>query len=177
MHTLLWSVAPTLQQAATNPCLRWRLQDTQGQVWVSLLWGHCSFLLGPGAHKVFFVPSESLFFQSCVSSGSSVVGLIVTSTSAYAIPRSAESRAPAPAVGPCWSMPPLETLKLKGRSGSDSGIPGEPKVLFGPLKHLWQVWGLILNAISPLQPSCWSFSLDVEFPFLVGSFILLSMVV
>ena len=66
---------------------------------------------------------------------------------------------------------------LKGRSGSDSGIPGEPKVLFGPLKHLWQVWGLILNAISPLQPSCWSFSLDVEFPFLVGSFILLSMVV
>ena len=39
------------------------------QVWVSLLWGHCSFLLGPGAHKVLFVPSKSLFPQSCVSSG------------------------------------------------------------------------------------------------------------
>ena len=24
-------------------------------------WGHCSFLLGPGAHKVLFVPSKSLF--------------------------------------------------------------------------------------------------------------------
>lgn len=40
-------------------------------------------------------------------------------------------------------MPPQETLKLKGRSGLDSGIPGEPKVLFEPFKHLWQVWGLI----------------------------------
>ena len=28
--------------------------------WLSLLWGHCSFLLGPGAHKVLFVPSKSL---------------------------------------------------------------------------------------------------------------------
>ena len=28
--------------------------DTPGQIWVSLLWGHCSFLLGPGTHKVLF---------------------------------------------------------------------------------------------------------------------------
>ena len=33
-----------------------------------LLWGHYSFLLGPGAHKVLFVPSKSLLPQSCVSS-------------------------------------------------------------------------------------------------------------
>ena len=39
----------------------------------SLLWGHCSFLLGPGVHKVLFVPSKSLFPQSCVSSGGSMV--------------------------------------------------------------------------------------------------------
>ena len=45
--------------------------DTHGQVWVSLLWGHCSFLLGPGAHKVLFVPSRSLFPQFCVSAGGS----------------------------------------------------------------------------------------------------------
>ena len=32
-----------------------------GQVWVSLLLGHCSFLLGPSVHKVLFVPSKSLF--------------------------------------------------------------------------------------------------------------------
>ena len=33
----------------------------KGQIWVSLFWGHCFFLLGPGAHK-------SLFPQSRVSS-------------------------------------------------------------------------------------------------------------
>ena len=59
MHTLLHSVPPTLQQATTNPCLCRRLLDTHGQVWVSLLWGHCSFLLGPGVHKVLFMPSIS----------------------------------------------------------------------------------------------------------------------
>ena len=67
-----------------------------GQVWVSLLWGHCSFLLGPGAHQVLFVPSKSLFPQSCVSSSSSLMGLMVTSSKrAYAIPRSAVPRASA----------------------------------------------------------------------------------
>ena len=45
-----------------------RRQDTHGQVWVSLFWGHCSFVLGPGGHNVLFVPSKSLFPQSCVSS-------------------------------------------------------------------------------------------------------------
>ena len=49
-------------------CLHWRLLDTHRQVWVSLLWSYCSFLLGPGAHKVLFVPSKGLFLQSCVSS-------------------------------------------------------------------------------------------------------------
>ena len=39
--------------------------DTRGHVWVSFLWGHCSFLLGPSAHKVLFVPSKSLFPVLC----------------------------------------------------------------------------------------------------------------
>ena len=43
------------------PPLCQRLPDTHGKVWVNLLWGHCPFLLGPGVHKVFFVPSKSLF--------------------------------------------------------------------------------------------------------------------
>ena len=38
-----------------------RLLDTHRQVWVSLLWGHCSFFLGPGMYKLLFVPSKSLF--------------------------------------------------------------------------------------------------------------------
>ena len=45
-----------------------RFLDTHGLVWVSLLWGHFSFLLGPGAHKVLFVPSKSLHSQSCITS-------------------------------------------------------------------------------------------------------------
>ena len=41
--------------------------ETPLSVWVSLLWGHCSFLLSPGAHNILFVSSKSLFLQSCVS--------------------------------------------------------------------------------------------------------------
>ena len=112
MHTLLHSVPPTLKQATTDPCLRQRLLDTHGQVWVSLLWGHCSFLLGPSVHKVLFVPSKSLFPQSCESSGCSMVGLMATSSKrAYATPRSAAPRAPAPVAGHCWPIPPQETLE------------------------------------------------------------------
>ena len=77
-----------------------RLLDTHREVWVHLLLGHCSFLLGPGAHKVLFVPSKSLFPQSCVSSGICMVGLIAAKR-AYAIPRSTAPRAPAPAAVHC----------------------------------------------------------------------------
>ena len=75
----------------------WTLTGKSG----SVSWGgHCSFLLGPGVHKVLFVPSKSLFPQSCVSSGGSMVALMATSSKrAYAIPRSAAPRAPAPAAG------------------------------------------------------------------------------
>ena len=92
----------SLQQASADPRLCQRLLDTHGQVWVSLLWGHCSFLLGPGAHKVLFVPSKRLFPQSCVSSAGSMVGLMVTSSKrGYAINRSIAPRAPGPAAVHC----------------------------------------------------------------------------
>ena len=88
MHAPQHSVPPTLQQATADPCLRRRLLDTQGHIWVSL-WGcYCSILLGPGVHKALFVSSKSLFPQSCVSSGGFMVGLIETSSKmAYASPR------------------------------------------------------------------------------------------
>ena len=61
----------------------------------ALIAGHCSFLLAPDVHKVSFVPSKSLFPQSCVSSGDSMVGLMATSSKrACAKPRSAAPRAP-----------------------------------------------------------------------------------
>ena len=101
-HALLHSVPLTLQQATANQHLCRRLLDTHRQVWVSLLWGHCSFLLGPGVHKILFVPSKSLFPQSSVSSGGSVVELMVASSKrAYAIPRSAAPRSPALVAGHC----------------------------------------------------------------------------
>ena len=52
---------PALLQVTTNPRLRQSLLDTHAQVWVSLSWGNCSFLLGPGTHEVLFVPSKVCF--------------------------------------------------------------------------------------------------------------------
>ena len=72
------SVPPTWQQATSHPT---PLPETPGHSAASLgqsLWGHYSFPPGPGVHKVLFVPSKSLFPQSCVSSNSSMVGLMVT---------------------------------------------------------------------------------------------------
>ena len=65
VHTLLYSVPPTLQQAIFEPCLHQRFLDTHGYVWVSFLWGYCSFLLGPGVHKVFCALQESVFPNLC----------------------------------------------------------------------------------------------------------------
>ena len=135
MQTLPHSVPQTLQQATAYPHLCQRLLDTHGQVWVSLLWGHCSFLLGPRVHSVLFVPSKSLFPQSCVSSGSSRVGLLATSSKrACAIPRPAAPRAPAPAAGHCWPVPPQETRKHSSYSVSVASLgSGAHKVWWSTL--------------------------------------------
>ena len=70
---------------------------TPGHSWASLgqfLVGSLPLSSSPGVHRVLFVPSKSLFLQSCVSSGGSVVGLVATSSKrAYATPRSAAPRA------------------------------------------------------------------------------------
>ena len=56
--------------APASPRLHGRSSLTPRQVWLILV-GHCSFPLGPGVHKVLFVPSKSLCFaESC---GSSVI--------------------------------------------------------------------------------------------------------
>ena len=43
-------------------------QGSLGQSLGGGVGGHCSFLLGPSAHKVLFVPSKNMFPQSYVSS-------------------------------------------------------------------------------------------------------------
>ena len=55
MHALLHAVPPILQEATADPCLYQGLLDTRRQVWVSLLWGRFSFLLGPGAYKLLLI--------------------------------------------------------------------------------------------------------------------------
>ena len=115
-----------------------------------------SLLLSPGSWcpQGFFVSSKSLFSQSCVSSGSSVAGLMATLPKrAYAIPRSTAPRASATAAGHCWPAPPQETLKQFWLSLC--GISGG---LFEPSKRFWWAWGWILNVTLPLIPSFWVFS-------------------
>ena len=101
VHTLPHSVLPTLQQATlTHTSARdsWTLTGKSGSVSCGVT-APFSWVL---VHKVLFVSSESLFPQSCVSSGGSMVGLMVTSSKrAYDIPRSAAPRAPDPVAGHC----------------------------------------------------------------------------
>ena len=86
-----------------------------------------------------------------------MVGLMATSSKrACAIPRSAVPRAPAPAAGHCWPIPLWE--KFKHSNPVSVGSPCAHNVLFEPSESLWWVWGLILNGILPLLPSCWGFS-------------------
>ena len=134
------SVPPTFQQATANPHLLQRLRDTHGQVWVSLLWGHCSFLLGPGLKKVLFVPSKSPFHQSCVSTGDSMVGLLETSSN-----KDLSHTQVCCTQSPCPCSSPLLThtftgdtqtqfcLSLYEVSGSWSA-----QGLFEPSEHIWK---------------------------------------
>ena len=98
--------APNLAAGYHQPSLCWRLLDSPGQVWVSLLWSHCSFLLGS------VCALQEPISQSCVSSGSSMVGLMATSSKrAYSIPKSAAPRASVPVADHCPPVSPQETLK------------------------------------------------------------------
>ena len=58
-HVLLRTSAastPVPMQDTAHQCLLKRPSNTHSQVWLSLSWGHCSFPLGPGAHKALFCP-------------------------------------------------------------------------------------------------------------------------
>ena len=131
---------PCSRQLPTPPPL-----ETPGhsrQVWVSLLWGLCSFLLGPGVHKVFFVASKSLFSQSCVSSGGLYGGVNGNLLQESLCHTQLCTQRPWPCGRPLLTRTAAgDSQTLKGRSGSVSvGSPGVHKVLFEPSKHLWQVW-------------------------------------
>ena len=67
---------------------------------------------------------------------------------------------------PCPCSSPLLTRTSSGDTQTQfclslCGVSGSwcAQGMFQPSEHLWQVWGLILNVISPLLPSCWGFSI------------------
>ena len=100
---------------AAGRCWPTPLPETPGHSWASLYQSLVgSLLLSPGSwytQDLVCALQESIF-QSCVSSGSSMVGLMATSLKRVdAIPRSAAPRASAPAAGHCWLGPSQETLK------------------------------------------------------------------
>ena len=118
-----------------------------------------------------------LQFVSHLLSGS-MMGLMMTSSKkAYAthcVTQVCCTQSPCPCGKPLLTHAPAgDTQTLNGRSGSvsvGSLGPGAHKVLFEPSERLWQVWGLILNAISPLLLSCWgsSFALGCGASFFGG---------
>ena len=132
MRAPLHSVTPTLQRATTDP--RWRLLDTHGHVWVSLLWGHCCFLLGPGAHKFLLFPPRIYFPILCKSWWlyGGVNGDLLQE--GFCHTRVYCTQSPCPCAGECCPAAAQETLE--GTSGSVSVAP-PGCVLFEPSKYLW----------------------------------------
>ena len=156
MQALPHSVPPTLQQATANPHLHWRLLDTHGQVWASLLCGHCSSLLGLVHTRLCLCPRSVCFpnpvwvlaalwwvngdlFQEglCHTQVCCTQSLCPHSSPLLARTSSGDTQT-------------QFCLSLCGVSGSWC-----TQGLSQPSEHLWRVWGLILNAISPLLQSCW----------------------
>ena len=159
MQALLHSVPPALQEATADPCLCWKLLDTHGQVWVSLFWGHCSFLL---VHKVLSVLSRLYFpvlcklWQLCGGVNGDLLqeGLCHTQVCCTQ--------------SPCSCGRPLWTHTSTGNAQTQfclslCGVPGSwcAQGLFEPSEHLWRKWCLVLNVNLPLLPSCWGFSFSL----------------
>ena len=118
---------PTLLQATTDPHLHLKLLDTHRKSPVG------SLFLSPRSWCTRFCCAlQESISQSYISSGGSVVGLMVTSSKkTYAIPT---PRASVPAAEPCQPVPPQETLKHSSVSVSVESLgPGEHKVCLSPL--------------------------------------------
>ena len=134
MHVLLHSVPqPSSRPPRTHTSAgdSWTVTGKSGQSLVG------SLLLYPGSWctQGSVCALQESIFQSCVSSGSSMVRLMATSSKrAYAIPRSAAPRAPVPAAVHCWPGPPQETLTHSSVSVSLGSVgPCVDKVGLSPL--------------------------------------------
>ena len=152
MQPLLHSVPPALQQATAKSRLHWRHLDTHGHVLDSLLWGQVctSFCLCPP--KVCF-PSAVKVLLALWWVNSNLLQEGLYHTQVYLTQ------------SPCPCSSPLLILISSGDTQTQfcltlCEVSGSccAQDMFEPSKCLWWVWGLILDAISPLIPSCWGFS-------------------
>ena len=151
----------------SRPLLTSASPETPGHSWASL--GHSlvgSLLLFPGswcAHGSVCALQESVS-QSGVSSGSSMSGV-----NGDLLQEGLCQTQVCCTQSPCPCGSPLLTWTSSGDVQTQHclslcGISGSwyAQGIFEPSEHLWWVWGLILNAISPLLPSCWGFSFALE---------------
>ena len=131
------------------------------EVWVSLLWGHCSFFLGPGTHKVCALqksvsPVLCKFWRLYGGVNGDLFQEGLCRTQVYC------TQSPCPCCSPLLThtssgyTQTMFCLSLCGVSGS-----WRTEGMFEPSEHLWWVWGLV-NMISPLLLSCWGFSFALE---------------
>ena len=155
--THCYTEPPTLQQATTDPRLHRRLRDTYRQARDSLLCHH-SFLLGLGAQGSVCTHQESVspvlckFWKLYGGVNGDLLQEGLCHTQAYCTQ------------SPCHCGSPLLT-RISTRDTQTQlclslcgvFVSWCAQGLFEPFEHLWQVWGLILNMISPLLPSCWGF--------------------
>ena len=155
---LLHSVPPTAQQVTADRRLHQRLLDTHGQVWVSLLWGHCSFLLGPGVYSFVCALPESVspvlceFWQLCGGVNGDLLLEGLCHTQACCTQSPCPHRSPLPTrtstadtqtqfwLGLCGLG--VRFVPFPGLSSSGNHVLGEHPVLCGP--------GILLT--SPIRP-------------------------
>ena len=150
----LHSVPPALQQGTDDPRLRQRLLDTHRQVWVSLLWGHWSFLLRPGTQGS-VCALQAFISQSCVSSGGSVVGLMATSSKrAYSLPRSTAPRAQP------WQQSTADLYLLRRHANTVLSQSLWGLCVLVHTRYVWAIWASLADTgfdskceFTPL-PSC-----------------------
>ena len=133
MYALLHSAPPALQQAASDPRLRRRLVDTHSKS-RTVSCGVTAPFSRSWCTRFCCALQESIS-PSCVSSGSSMVGLVaISSKRAYATPGSAAPRAPVPGAGHRQPAPPQELPRHSSVSVSVGSLgPGAHKVCLSPL--------------------------------------------
>ena len=158
MRALLHSAPPTHSRPSlthTSAGDSWTLTGKSGSVCgvtapFSWVLGHTRFCLCPP--RVYF-PVLCKFWQLCGGVNGDLLqeGLCHTQVCC--------TQSPCPCGRPLLTQTSTggaqTQLCLSLRGGSESWcIQG----LFEPSEHLWWEWGLIVNAKSPLLPSCWDFS-------------------